>query len=442
MLKDNPRILIVSSGALSMGPGVLAGQYYRALQNRGAEVDLLLKYPEEDFPDILSVYDKKPSRNLLARVLRKIKRMIVGGDYPIGEPYRFFYKREDNPPVPSEKVIRKITKEYDLVCVLFWQGMLSFETISKMYDKLQCQFQFLAVDYSPMSGGCHFIGDCQRYQTGCGACPAIHSKDVDDFTSWNVKYRKKVYDKVRPIIYGNPYMQEFYKKSFLLKNLRLATSKGAIIDTDMFKPLDQSPLNSKYNIPDEKKIRILVACQDLEDKRKGIKYLIEALSLLWERLLEKRKEMVVLIAGKGYDKVKTMIPFDTIGLGYVPMNELPEIYSMSSFYVCSSVDDAGPMMVGQSLCCATPVVGFDMGAVKLLVKNKQTGVCVPLRDSIALANGMESVINMPKEAYLKMSAHCREVAMQHCSFTAQAEMILETYYRHSANNNTENIRQC
>ena len=425
-----PRTLIISSCALTLGPAVIAGQYYRALKNKGVEVDLLLKYPEDGRPDIISVYDKKPSRNFFYRIIAKVIRTIKNQNYPIGMPYRFFYKREDNPPVPSDKVIKKITKKYDLVCVLFWQEMLSFETISKLYDKLHCQFQFLAVDYSVMSGGCHFIGECQRFQTGCGACPAINSNDENDFTSWNVKYRKHVYDRVNPIIYGNPYMQELYKKSFLLKNLRFATSKGAIIDTDLFQPLDQSLLNKKYNIPDEKTIKILVACQDLEDKRKGIKYLIEALSLLWERLHEKRKEIVILIAGKGYDKVKTMIPFDTIGLGYVPIKELPEIYSISSFYVCSSVDDAGPMMVGQSLCCATPVVGFDMGAVRLLVKNQQTGICVPLRDTSALVQGIERIIYLSNEQYSEMCVKCREVAMQNCSFEAQAGMILNTYYKY------------
>lgn len=426
MAKNSPRVLIISSGALTSGPGIIAGQYYRALKDKGLEVDLLLKYPEKGRPDIISVYDNNPSKSILSRIFRRIIRTIRNQNYPIGEPYRFFYKRENKPPVPTAYVLRKITKPYDLVCILFWQELLSFETISKLYDKLQCQFQFLAVDYSPMSGGCHFVGDCIRYQTGCGKCPAIYSKNENDFTSWNVRYRKKVYEKVQPVIYGNLYMQEFYKKSFLLKDLRLVTSKGAIIDTDIFKPLDVFPLYKKYNLTENKKY-IFVACQNLDDKRKGISYLIEALNFLWNLIKESSGDVTVLIAGKGYDGIKSSIPFETIGLGYVSMNELPELYSISRLYVCSSVDDAGPMMVGQSLCCATPVVGFDMGAVKLLVKNQQTGVCVPLRDSKALADGMGLIINMTDKDYLKLSAHCREVAMQYCSFEAQADMILDTF---------------
>lgn len=74
-------------------------------------------------------------------------------------------------------MINSIRKSYDVVFVVFWQGMLSFQTIEAIYDKFDSQFYFWCVDYSPMSGGCHFIGDCQKYVTGCGACPAIYSKN-------------------------------------------------------------------------------------------------------------------------------------------------------------------------------------------------------------------------------------------------------------------------
>ena len=136
------------------------------------------------------------------------------------------------------------------------------------------------------------------------------------------------------------------------------------------------------------------------------------------------------MAGRDFEKISTMIPFESKGFGYVPMDKLPELYSASTVYVCPSVNDAGPMMVGQSLCCGIPVVGFDMGAVNELVKDKGTGICVPLRDSEALAEGIERVIKMSHEEYNDMSVRCREVAMKYCSYDAQADMILNAYYKY------------
>lgn len=155
--------------------------------------------------------------------------------------------------IPSKKVVNAIKKQYDLVYVVFWQELLSFDTIERIYDKLHCQFQFLGVDYFQMSGGCHFTGDCQRYQLECVICPAFHSTNPNDFTGQNVKFRKRVYEKVKPIVGGNLYMNEFYKKSFLLRDARIELV-SPIINTDVLRPIDKVSLRQNYDISDEKKL--------------------------------------------------------------------------------------------------------------------------------------------------------------------------------------------
>lgn len=39
-------------------------------------------------------------------------------------------------------MINSIRKSYDVVFVVFWQGMLSFQTIEAIYDKFDSQFYF------------------------------------------------------------------------------------------------------------------------------------------------------------------------------------------------------------------------------------------------------------------------------------------------------------
>lgn len=423
---DRPRILVISSVSPSVGPAIIASQYYDALREKGLKVDLLLKEPESGHAEYLHVVKSDYDKSLLNRIKKKLTRRFDA--LPRQEKgYCFFYKKENHPPIPSSWVVRQIKKPYDLVLIVFWQGMLSFESIERIYDKLHCQIHFMGVDYSQMSGGCHFTGSCLHYKTGCGCCPAFHSNDENDFTAWNVLFRKRVYDKVKPIVYGNQYQMKFYRESYLLKDVRCEINPSAIINTDVFKPLDNQSLRKKYGIPDEKKSLIFFACQNLNDERKGMRYLIEALNTIYENLQEKASEVLVLMAGRDFEQIRELIPFEAKGLGYVPMDTLPEIFSMSTMFVCPSVNDAGPMMVGQSLCCATPVVGFEMGSVKQLVKDQGTGICVPLRDSQALAEGMEVVLKMPKEEYNKMSARCREIALKNCSYEAQADLILRTY---------------
>ena len=364
--------------------------------------------------------------------MNKIRWLCAGVKY-IQPGYFFFYTYEDRPPVPSSCVLKVIKKKYDLVVIVFWQELLSFKTVEQIYDKLHCQIQFSGVDYSHMSGGCHFTGECQNYKTGCGMCPAFHSKFKNDFTAWNVKYRKRVYEKVKPVVWGNLYMSSFYKKSYLLKKARIAIGQAPIIDTSIFKPLDTSSLRGKYNISEEVSFIIFFGCQDLNDERKGIKYLLEAFEVLYKKMKGTAKNVLVISAGSNFDKIKDAIPFKSKSFGYVPMNLLPELYSLATCFVCPSVNDAGPMMVNQSLCCGTPVVGFDMGAVKQVVKGKGSGICVPLCNSEALADGLMKIMQLSTDEYRKMSERAREISIQTSSYSAQADLMIDIYNKYNDN---------
>ena len=430
MKKESPKVLIISSCKLSQGPAAIAKQYYDAFCQQGYETDLLLKYPEPNFPEIKYIVEEDYEKSIYFRIRNKYVNFRTRRWNIVNNKYCFFYTKEKYPPIPSRFVVNKIEKKYDLVIIVFWQGLLSFETIQKIYDKLHCQIHFIGVDYSQMSGGCHFTGSCNHYMTGCGECPALLSEDKNDFTAWNVRYRKKVYDKVKPIVYGNQYMLQFYQRSFLLKDANCELLPSAIIDTDVFCPLAPSKLKEKYGIPLSKKYILLFGCQDLDNPKKGITYLLESLSLLKQQMKDEEDSILIVMVGNGYEKIRDRIPFESIGFGYMDLEILPEIYSLATCFICPSVDDAGPMMVNQSLCCGLPVVGFEMGSVLQVVKNKGTGISVPLKDSQQLAEGIYDLIKMPREEYLIMKNRCREVALQTCSYKAMVDLLIATYNKY------------
>ena len=218
---------------------------------------------------------------------------------------------------------------------------------------------------------------------------------------------------MKPIVAGNLYMYQFYKESFLLKDARVEIGGIPIIDTDVFQPKDKIALREKYNFPKEKSYILFFGCQNLNDERKGMRYLFEAFAFLRQKMKTDFARVLVISAGKNFESIKDKIPFDSIGFG------------------CPSIDDAGPMMVNQSICCGTPVVGFDMGAVKQVVKNQGTGICVPLKDSEALAEGIYKVLMMSQQEYQEMSACARQTGLNTSSFKAQADLILSTYKKYS-----------
>ena len=430
MSKTSPKVLIISSCKLSQGPAALARHYYDAFCDQGFETDLMLKYPEPGHPEYMYAVDEYYENSFLFRLRQKYLWIKYYKGKPIDLRNTFYYTKEKYPPIPSRHVVSRIKKDYDLVLIVFWQGLLSFETVLRIYNKLHCQIHFMGVDYSQMTGGCHFPGACNHYMTGCGKCPAFLSNNNNDFTAWNVRYRKKVYDIVKPIVYGNIYMHQIYKKSYLLKDANCELMPSVIINTDLFKPLEATTLREKYNIPNYKKYILFFACQNLEDPRKGLSYLLEALRVLKKDLDSDSREVLVITAGKGHEKIRDYIPFDSIGFGYVSIDMLPELFALSTCFICSSINDAGPMMVNQSLCCGIPVVGFEMGAVLQVVKDKGTGVCIPMKGSNELAEGILKIIRMPKDEYQRMKKQCRIVALETSSYKSHVNRIVSVYHKY------------
>lgn len=420
---NSPHILLISSASLTKGPGTIAMNIYDALCEQGCDVDILTLYKENAFPIAKYIYKKKSRLNsLFFRISRKFWNKTK-------KEFCFFYQKENIPPVPTSKVLDQIEGSYDAVIIYFWQELLSFKTVDKLYNKLKCKFIFVCADYSLMSGGCHFTNGCQRFMTGCGSCPACDSNEPNDFTHWNVMYRQKIYEKVKPAIVANSYMIEnFFKKSFLLKNRSFYLSKG-LIDHEFFKPLDRQSMYKKFQINPEKKYIIAFGSQSLTNERKGMSYLLETLDLVYQQLtVEERYKILLLFIGNNGEEIIPRLKFDYKNLGYISIDDLPAFYSISTLFICSSIDDAGPSMVAQSLACGTPIVSFKMGAALDLVMGQNTGYCAELRNSVDLAKGVLKILHMDTDTYRELRLHCSKVSKVQSSKKAFAQLILSDIY--------------
>ena len=431
MRNNSPKVLFLSSVSPFHGPGATIIDYYNAFRQENIDADFLL-CEQEKGDDRWNYVFEKDRRPLLQRLYTWFNKHILCKRrfFKQKTGHFFFYKYEELPPVMNGYLLKKITKKYDLVIVHFWLEMLNFSSIKAIYDKIHCQFQFLGVDYSQMSGGCHFIGDCTGYKDGCMNCGAVTPLWCNNFAAHNVKYRKRVYDEVKPVVWGNAYMQQFYREAYLLKDARCETSLP-LINTELFKPLDKAVARKQLDI-DESAFVLSFGSQKLNDERKGIKYLVKALNILYGMLgEEERLKVLVLTAGDTKGELEKQIPFKQKNLGYLKTEQLVQFYSASSVFLSPSVNDAGPLMVNHSLSCGTPVVAFDMGTALDCVKGHNTGFCVELRNADAFAEAVFKLFRMPAAEYEGMCADCREYAQMHYSYKEKVKHLLEVYNKYA-----------
>lgn len=413
-------ILFISSADPLVGPGAIALDYVKSLRQGGYTVDLLTRYKIDCLPEIMYVEKKPKNRyirkisNLRFKLWTKFRKLETG-------QHSLFYKKETIPPVKISKILKSIKFQYDVVIIFFWQDLLSYATVKAIYEKLgrRAKFVFICADYSPMTGGCHFMGNCRNYKNGCGNCEMLNSNNINDFSAWNMKYRVEVNAEIKPFVFVNQYMKSFFKESLAMQSGAKLVNSSIILNLDQFSPRDPILVREKYLIPAEKSFIIFFGCQSISDERKGMKYLIESIGLFNQRLSEKERKSILLVsAGKNVESISSFLPFDIMSVGYVSIKELPDIYSMADVFLSPSINDAGPSMVNQSIACGTPVVSFDIGTAQEVIKNQGTGYCVPLKDTIAFAEGIFKIYKLNSENRHKMRNKCREVALQHHSYEA------------------------
>ena len=406
------RLLFISSVDPLHGPGRLMLDTYEAMKRGGYEVDFYTQYTVSGHSEIHALCGDGPD------LRTRIKNYVFTR---MQKPaYYFFYGREERPPVSVSHILKQLKGPYDLIYIGFWQGLLSFETVWKIYEKYNAPVVFSAVDYSTMTGGCHYPHACQRYQDACGHCPAL--RVPDSFTRHNLRYRIRFYERVNPIILCNTQSVILFRKSSLLRDRRLIRGYP-IIDESMFSPKEKSSLRSRYKLPADHCFVMLAGVQNFNDDRKGGRYLVDALNYFYDGLTTAEREEVLLVLVGTPSPELEQIRLEHRSLGFVSLDALADLYALSDLFLSPSIEDAGPMMVNQALSCGTPVVSFEIGTALDVVKGKGTGYCARLKDADDFAAGIRQHFLMTTAEREAVSKRCREVALETTSFDACVRSI-------------------
>ena len=147
----------------------------------------------------------------------------------------------------------------------------------------------------------------------------------------------------------------------------------------------------KVGDPDPKKFVVLwVGAISL---RKGFMYALEA----FNALDHPRKEFIVI--GSQTNEIETLIRDKRLDgvkfLGRVPNVELPKYYSEANVFILPSVEDGFGLVMGEALACGCPVIASMNTGARDLYEHGKEGFIIPIRDSKALADAMQNLIDDP-----------------------------------------------
>ena len=208
------------------------------------------------------------------------------------------------------------------------------------------------------TANCGHALDCERWRTGCGACPRRRSETKSlllDGTAVSWRRMKRAFDGFDDgliVTSVSPWLKERAERSPILAGKRHRVVLNGV-DTGVFHPYDTADLRQKHNCEEKKVIfHATPAFSADPDHIKGGRYVLE--------LAERMPDVRFLVAGSCVEEIRP--PENMVLLGKISDQALlARYYSMADVTLLTSKRETFSMVTAESLCCGTPVVGFRAG---------------------------------------------------------------------------------
>jgi glycosyltransferase involved in cell wall biosynthesis len=283
---------------------------------------------------------------------------------------------------------------------------------------------FTLHDMWAFTGHCSYAYDCDRWQVGCGQCPALDTYPAIEVDNTQLEWRVKqwIYEHSNlTIVCPSEWLLQQAQKS-MMQSLNLVHIPHGV-DTQVYQPLDQQECRKRLGLPSEQNI-IMFAADNLKDSRKGGDLLIRALQMLPQEIKE---NTVLLTIGHGSSNISELVGMKSYSLGYLKDDHMKAMaYSSSNLFVFPTRADIFGLVALESIACATPVVSFEVGGVPEFIHHEINGYIVPVEDTLALKNQILRLLENP-DLQRKLGENGRETVRLKYDMTIQAQVYANLY---------------
>ena len=421
------RILVLSSYPQSYS-GNMGGDLVERLESIGHSVTWGYEGIEEQYKKVDDYKKQKQKETSNLSLIKKIysKSKILFYKYVLKKDSSFFFLVEDeeHPQMVAPLDVNKINGNYDIIYILFTSYMISAKTIKELYDKFHCVIIAGSIDMYHLTGGCYYTKNCKNYRNECRYCPAFdlfHKNQAHR----NYLYKKKVYESTNFTFSCNSWIKRIADESGIMEGANIGI-KSYTLNGDVFKPLDRNQCRIDLGIPIN--IKTILFARYSSQKRKGFDYVVDALNNYFkDKSQQERCDNLLLLVGEDNKSIEEKLPIPVKNLGRIPIELLIKAYNTADVFISSSIDDAGPSMVNQSMACGTPVISFEIGTALDVLFEGVSGFEAKLESQEGFNRCFEKFFAMTEEERNGMRKKTREIALKFNSRKVANEYVERIY---------------
>ena len=273
-------------------------------------------------------------------------------------------------------------------------------------------------DMWPLTGHCCYSYDCERWKTGCGACPLLNDEPAlrADRTALLWRTKQRIYaDANVTVVAPSRWIAGLAEQSPLVGHWPVQVIPNGL-NLSVFRPIEQASARAVLGLPQDEDL-VLFSSVETQAYRKGGTFVTEAVNALKGKT---RKPFRLLVVGNRASEWETAVTVPVTAIETVKDDHLLAIlYSAADLFVHPALADNLPNGVLESLACGTPVVAFDVGGVGEAVRPMETGYLARHKDAGDLSEGIKCLLDDP-DLRRRLRVRCREVA------EAEYDMALQT----------------